>query len=280
MATTYEYLTAEDWGRTFIHGPPTERFPDPEVYAHHTAGPARLNWSGADVIRWMQRKDHDRGYATVQYDFVIHWNEPNDIVSIMEGRGLYRSAATKNRNEEGEAGCLVGNYHPSYTVYPPRIPNEQQIYGFALGVVWGIERGWITSDPWIGGHRDNRAFEDGQPTACPGDSFYIRLPDVREYVRVLTSPPPTPPTTTPKGATDMVLIAKFGGTPEANWGGWFSYDGGLTRHPVRTNHHAKQLVALGAIDAVTLGRVTDQDWRGVSHTTSVPELNRWLGGRG
>lgn len=73
-----------------------------------------------------------------------------------------------------------------------------------------------------------------------------------------------------------MLIAKYGGTPTANWGGWYSCDGGVTRKAVSSMAQAATLVDLGALDAKTRARVTDREWDGVSHTTSVATLDQWL----
>jgi GH25 family lysozyme M1 (1,4-beta-N-acetylmuramidase) len=94
-----------------------------------------------------------------------------------------------------------------------------------------------------------------------------------------TTPPVTPPTTAtrPRGALDMVALMKYGGTPTANWGGWYTPDGGTFRYAVRDMNHAALLVKLGAVDAVSGAKVTDTKWGGVSHTTNQTELDKRLG---
>ena len=93
--------------------------------------------------------------------------------------------------------------------------------------------------------------------------------------------PPSPPSSGPKpktkGALDMVAVMKFGGTPNANWGGWYSFDGATTRYAVRDQNHASLLVALGAVDAKDRKKVANADWSDVSHTNDTNELNRLLG---
>lgn len=91
-------------------------------------------------------------------------------------------------------------------------------------------------------------------------------------------PPPTdiyPPTDTPKGASLVnPLVLRYGGTPTGGWSGYYSPDGGTTMLPVRSMHHANQLLALGAIDGKKLTRVTN--WNDVTHTNNLEELDEWL----
>ena len=87
-----------------------------------------------------------------------------------------------------------------------------------------------------------------------------------------TKPTPAPVT----GGMERMLIAKFGGTPTANWGGWYSHDGGKTRVAVKSMEHAGLLVDLGALDGRTKARVTDRNWVNVSHTTNQATLDSWL----
>jgi hypothetical protein len=75
---------------------------------------------------------------------------------------------------------------------------------------------------------------------------------------------------------ERMLIAKYGGTPTANWTGWYSHDGGKTRVTVKNMDQAALLVALGALDGKTKARVTDPKWANVAHTTSSTTLDTWL----
>ena len=91
------------------------------------------------------------------------------------------------------------------------------------------------------------------------------------------TPTPPPPVIEPEGAVMYAAIMKYGGTASKDWGGWFSQDGCVTRQRVKDGHHAKLLVALGAVDAATCTVVTDPGWSGVSHTLSESDLNAYLG---
>ena len=72
-------------------------------------------------------------------------------------------------------------------------------------------------------------------------------------------------------------IMRYGGTPTDGWGGWFSPDGCITRFPVRSSHHAAQIVALGAVDASSRQIVTDPGWSTVAHTNDEEALDAYLG---
>ena len=96
------------------------------------------------------------------------------------------------------------------------------------------------------------------------------------------TPGPVPPGPKPppvKERRDMyAAIMKYSDTGDPNWAGWYSTDGGLTRHLVRDMQNAKLIVALGAVDAATLAVVSDPEWDGVSHTQSKGDLTAYLGG--
>ena len=92
------------------------------------------------------------------------------------------------------------------------------------------------------------------------------------------TPTPTPPSSRAKGQVAMyAAIMKYGGTATAGWGGWFSPDGCRSRYPVRSSHHAAQIVALGAVDASSREVVTDPEWDGVAHVQTETDLNAYLG---
>lgn len=72
------------------------------------------------------------------------------------------------------------------------------------------------------------------------------------------------------------LVLRYGGTPQGGWSGYYSLDGGITRHGVKSMHQAALLVALGAVDAKTGKNVTSPSWADVTHTTKLAELDAWL----
>lgn len=178
--TSYRYLTVSQWGGTWNGIPATEKMPDGETYIHHVGGQA---WMGEDAISvFRQLNDYAKnvkGYQFLDYDILVHYSRQLDLVTIAEGRGQYRSAATLDRNEEGEAICLCANTDL-------REPHPAEIEGIALATVWGVEKGWIARDSMILGHRDNPAHPGA--TACPGRFLYAQLPAIRSRVAGLLNP--------------------------------------------------------------------------------------------
>lgn len=99
------------------------------------------------------------------------------------------------------------------------------------------------------------------------------------------TPTPTPPSTslpampTTGAAREMYLIMKYGGTPDANWSGYYS--DGNKRYQINATtggmDHVARLVRAGAKDAKTNAVVSSTSWAGVSHTTNSTELTKYLG---
>jgi hypothetical protein len=181
--TTFRYLTAAEWGGTWDGTPRAEAMPDPELYVHHVGGSA---WMGEDAVAVFQQLNayakNTKNYQFLDYDILVHYSRAGDLVTIAEGRGAWRSAATLDRNEEGEAVCLCGNFEL-------RDPLAAEIEGVALAIKWGIGKGWIAKDAKILGHRDNPAHPNA--TSCPGKFLYAQLPAIRRRVAELLTPTPT-----------------------------------------------------------------------------------------
>lgn len=182
--TTYRYLTADQWGMTWVREPVYETLRDPEVYVHHTAG-GQMSTDAAEAFRALNAfAQNVKGYSALDYDVLVHYDPGSDICTIGEGRGPWRSAATLDRNEEGEAVCVLGYFHPGHSL--SRHPYPAEIEGTALAIVWGIENGWIARDAAILGHRDNPAHPGA--TGCPGDYLYAELDTIRARVAELLNP--------------------------------------------------------------------------------------------
>ncbi len=211
--TEFRYLTAAEWGGTWTTStPPVEKVPDGEAFLHHVGGAA---WMGGTValslaasraaaiavfrgLNEYAKRPRDpkngtppppggwgKGYQFLDYDALGWYDRFNDIGWIGEGRGKYRSAATLDRNEEGEAFCICGNFSA-------RQPLPPEIELCARGLAYMAEQGWTTQTPKILGHKDNPAHP--LATGCPGDHLYPHLPTIRSRFTALTAPvPPTPP---------------------------------------------------------------------------------------
>lgn len=194
------FLTAMEWGRELKHPMATETLNDPETYVHHTAGNPYRAWTGEQAMRELQRQSHNQGYATVAYDVVVH-ERADSTITVMEGRGGWRSAATKDRNEEGEAICAMGYFHPGHALSAQ--PSPRMIEGIAWGIAWMMEWGWSAGDTRILGHRDNPRHPSA--TSCPGDYLYGQLPTIRNRVIQIITPPPVPPTTPPTEGEEVLI---------------------------------------------------------------------------
>lgn len=205
----FRYRTAAQWGRTLAHAMATEQLEDDEVYMHHTAGNAFGSLDADEAFRRINAMEQARGYACIGYDILVHRSTTTGVVTIGEGRGPWRSAATLDRNEQGEAICALGYFHPGHKLSAR--PHPDMIEGIARGIVWGIERGWIARDAVIRGHRDNPAHPGA--TACPGDYLYAELPTIRDRVRALLrvnpAPKPTPSPTPSNGDTTVIAYHEF-----------------------------------------------------------------------
>jgi hypothetical protein len=196
-----KFLTAEQWGRTLIHPMATEQLNDPETYVHHTAGNPYRNSNAQVAMRLLQTMSHNKGYATVAYDVVVH-RSASGLVTIMEGRGAGRSAATLDRNEEGEAVCIMGYFHPGNALSEE--PTDRDIEGIAWGITWAQERGWSAPDTKILGHRDNPAHPNA--TSCPGDYLYNQLPLIRNLVATINTPSAPPIIAPPTEGEEVMLL--------------------------------------------------------------------------
>lgn len=199
--TQYLYMTRAEAGLTWLGTPPFETKPDGETFLHHVAGSAWMGGvvstglaaSRAACIRVMQGLNTyaqrpkilgGKGYQFLDYDMLVWYDRYNDICWIVEGRGQYRSAATLDRNEQGEAICMCGHYGL-------RAPVPAELEGAARAIVIGVQQGWIAKDTWIGGHRDNPAHPGA--TACPGDLFYEKIPTiVARYNQLMLPAAPAP----------------------------------------------------------------------------------------
>lgn len=180
--TEYRYMTAAEWGMRWARAPQREVLRDPECYVHHVGGAAYMDGDAAAVFRWLNEYAiNSKGYSALDYDVLVHYDRTTDVCTIAEGRGDWMSAATRDRNEEGEAVVLCGNTQL-------REPHPAELEGIAQGIVLGIQRGWIAPDAQILGHRDNPAHP--KATACPGDYLYAALPQIRARVAELLAPPP------------------------------------------------------------------------------------------
>lgn len=194
------YLSVADWGGKWARPPVKEKLPDRELFVHQV---------GAASAPWMDSKSAEqtfrdlnayaigtKGYSFLDYDALVHYHRGDDVLTIAEGRGPWLSAATRDRNEEGEAIVVCGNYDL-------RAPHPAELEGVALAIVWAAKQGWITADATILGHRDNPRHPGA--TSCPGTHMYAQLPAIRRRVGELRQAPE--PTPAPEPGEERLLVA-------------------------------------------------------------------------
>jgi len=200
--TTVRYLRAEEWGMRWAKPPVAEKLLDPEVYVHHRAG-SRGGPDAAAAFRAMNESAiANKGYSATDYDFLVHYWEPTDVLTIGEARGKWMSAATRDRNEEGEAVCVLGYFHPGHAL--SQRPHPMEVEGVALAIKWAIDLGFVARDAKILGHRDNPRHPGA--TGCPGDYLYAHMDTIRQRVALLLAGGQPPETVPPQEAPVMQAL--------------------------------------------------------------------------
>jgi len=212
----FRFLTAEDWGMTWKNPAVPEKLNDPEAYVHHSAG-SRLGTDAVKAFQALNRfAQESKNYSALDYDMLVHMNVDNGLITVGEGRAEWMSAATKDRNELGEAVCLMGYFHPGHRL--SEHPTSGEIQGLALAIAIGMERGWIARNAKILGHRDNPAHPGA--TGCPGDYLYPHMQSIRDIVEILLTPEAEEP-----------MVEYILRTPPARVGQpWFYIHGGSVRY--------------------------------------------------
>ena len=167
---------ASEWGAVWKRRPVAERLADPETYIHHGAG-GRFGTDHFKAMRDLQTWYHSpsKNYSMIAYDAMVHLNTNDNTVAIMGAREGWLSAATRDRNEQGEAICLFGYFHPGSRL--SEAPTERELEALAFAVAWFIENGWSALGTKVMGHRDNPAHPGA--TSCPGDYLYPHIPSIQ-----------------------------------------------------------------------------------------------------
>ncbi len=213
------------------------------------------------LVAWLESKD---GVIGVGGGWRPGGGQPDKPGFAPEGKSFHQN----QRYADGFIGaCAVdvvkanpGGVHR--TVAWSDVPAQ----GSTAARIWGVHAN-VATEAWhiqpveIDGWQS--WVNAGSPAPVPG----YPLP---------TDPPPASSTKV-AGGLDVVLVMKYGTNPDSGWSGYFSPNGGVTRHGVRGMDHAAMLVKLGALDAVTGARVTAENWLGVSITSDVAVLNDKLG---
>ena len=203
---------ASDWGIIWKRPPVAEALADPETFIHHGAG-GRYGTDPHRAMRSLQKWYHDtKNYSTIGYDIMVHRNTADDTIAILGARENWLSAATRNRNDLGEAICLFGYFHPGHALSEQ--PTIRELEALAYAVAWSIEMGWSAHDTTVLGHRDNPAHPGA--STCPGDYLYPHVPWIgRRAFELLALADQPPEPTDPEEA--MYLIPP---PPERAGGRW------------------------------------------------------------
>ncbi len=158
------------------------------LIVHHSAG-ANVSADWAAVVRsiWHYHVD-TREWDDIGYNWLI---DPNGV--LYEGRPDNVRGAHFSGHNTGTLGvCVLGNFHDAN---PKISPSSAAIETLERLLCWKSEKENINplatkyhassglNLKTIAGHRNS-----GSGTACPGDSLYIQLPDIRIYVDSLLHP--------------------------------------------------------------------------------------------
>ena len=146
-----------------------------DLIVHHSDGPQDQSPLAIDA----EHRAENPPFAMIGYNFVIAGDG-----TVYEGRpvGFVPSAAF-GRNSVSIDVCLLGDYQPGTPGYNGQVPTAQLQALKDLSVA--IHRQYPSIVRTIG-HRDVASFypEDERylyATACPGDTLYAYLPEVRKY---------------------------------------------------------------------------------------------------
>lgn len=164
--------------------------------------------------------------------------------------------------------------NPGHVHRAPRwdeVPKQGTAESFAWGVHCNVDQGAIP-EPWHMQPIEIDGWGSWFDKGCPAPRRGYPLPTDAKSVDPV-SPPLAPE---PDDTLEMckMLIIKYGGTPDANWAGLYSFDGGRTSAAVTSMAHAGRLVDLGARDAKSNARVTSRTWVGVTHVATYAEADR------
>ena len=189
--TTIQYMPKNEW--PYRETAPIEPLPSPDelayIFVHHTAG--RHSADPKIAFARLNELCISEGHRAIYYNFLVHYNTLTSTLTIAEGRGDRKSGATKGQNNRSITICVLGYFHPGALQTP--LYNEH-VAGVSHGIAWMVNRGLVhTPDNdrvKILGHRDNPLYPNA--TACPGDSLYARLNDIRNGVTALLAPPARP----------------------------------------------------------------------------------------
>lgn len=192
-----------DWGARAPRSTPTLLSDSQRFICHHTTG---RTLGHSDLARWTRNiqnyhMDQQR-WQDIGYNFLIGWNDREDVVEVYEGRGWgVAGAHARGYNSSSHGIALMGD--------GGRLPPEPVLDAFAV-LLWEHDAEY--------GRRIVQGHRDVGSTACPGEALYNYLPILRQRKR-------------PIGAgTSALLVTQVASPGRGYWqldraGGVFAFGG-------------------------------------------------------
>lgn len=164
-ASQVKTVSRKQWGALPPKETPTSMGQVAYVVIHHDAGSSPTSeLAEAARMRTDQNFHQATGYNDIAYAFGI-----GPSGTVYEGRGWrVQCGATENWNEKSVPIMFMGNYEGTK-------PSRKQLRTAGKLIRQGIERGHLTKNPNVIGHRDTKA------TACPGAHLYAKLAVIKRY---------------------------------------------------------------------------------------------------
>lgn len=163
-----------DWSGRWNLGSAMQ-LPVPTIHIHHTV----TEDTGDPIADACKVHDIDQGrFGKISYSWLVHESSGTWI----EGETVHRGAHTINNANQSLNGIsfgvgVIGNFHPSAPIPPPRPASDALIALIAKGILeFIVAPGHVSPGFVVDGHRDVYA------TACCGDSLYDRLPVIRTLI--------------------------------------------------------------------------------------------------
>lgn len=172
-----ELISRDEWGAA----PPSstvKMLPGKDVCIHHTAGPFTSLSRTAEIakVRGIQAfhmtsptaSPPGRGFADIAYNDLV---APSGRVYVGRGPGVKGGHLFDPLNYDWYGICFIGQYASTYP--SPQKPTDEAMAAARELIALRVEQGWVREEFLLKGH------QDFQLKACPGDSIYSRLAELR-----------------------------------------------------------------------------------------------------
>nr|AAY27975.1 peptidoglycan recognition protein 3 precursor [Euprymna scolopes] len=162
----YELVGRKDWGAKPPKDVVSMVLPVKYVFIHHTAMSSCTTRDACiKAVKDVQDLHMDgRGWSDAGYNFLV--GEDGRAYQV---RGWNRTGAhTKSYNDVAVAVSVMGDY-------TSRLPNQKALDTVQNLLACGVQKGFITPNYELFGHRDVRK------TECPGEKFYQYIRTWKHY---------------------------------------------------------------------------------------------------